>query len=102
MAITQTTEADKARAIRNAAGELHISLHLSGGEYHRAQQDYMLKLCNAVIDLIDDGDCLAERERMMGELRCDEGGNPLPPEPSDLARLPTGYALRAALNGSVA
>ena len=72
-----TTEADKARAIRDAAGELHMSLHLSGNRWNRAQQGYMLKLCNAIIDLIDDGDCLAERERMMDELRCDEGGNPV-------------------------
>ena len=101
MAITQTTDAEKAGLIEAAARELRLSLGLYGGGYTPRARHDLLKLCNAIIDLIDDGDCLAERERMMDELRCDEGGNPLPPEPSDLARLPTGYALRVALNGSV-
>ena len=97
MATAHTTEADKARAIRDAAGELHISLHLSGNTWNRAQQDYLFKLCNAIIDMIDDGDCIAQREVLMGELGCDEDGNPVPPE-SDLCTIPRGYALRAALN----
>jgi len=77
MASTTITEADKARAIRDAAGELHISLHLSGNTWNRAQQDYLFKLCNAIIDLIDDGDALAERETLMDYLRIDEDGNPV-------------------------
>ncbi len=34
-------------------------------------------LCNAIIDLIDDGDALAERETLMDYLRIDEDGNPV-------------------------
>jgi hypothetical protein len=54
-----------------------MSLHLSGGEYNRAQQDCLLKFCNAVIGMIDDGDCMAERAIMMEVLRCDKDGNPV-------------------------
>ena len=42
-----------------------------------------LDLCSAIIDLIDDGDAYAEREALMVELRCDEGGNPAKPDPAD-------------------
>lgn len=42
-----------------------------------------LDLCNAIIDLIDDGDAYAERGTLMDELRCDEGGNPVKPDPAD-------------------
>ena len=70
------TEAEKADAIARAADELAMSLHLSGGQYNRAQLDYLLKFCNAVIGMVDDGDCVACREILMDELRCDEDGDP--------------------------
>ena len=39
-----------------------------------------LHLCNAIIQMMDDGDALAERECIMHDLRVDEGGNALPVE----------------------
>lgn len=66
--------------------------------YAAKRSDYnRFQLCNAIIDLIDDGDALAEREVLMDELGIDEDGNPVPPE-GDLCAMPSGYALRAALN----
>lgn len=95
---TIKTDADKARAIANVATRLQERLILSEGRWTTGAQYSLLHLCNAVIDLIDDGDCVREREILMDELRCDEGGNQLPPEASDLVRLPSGYALREVLN----
>lgn len=65
----------QARSVAIAAAELAMSLQLSGGQYNRAQLDYLLKFCNAVIGIVDDGDCMACREILMDELRCDEDGN---------------------------
>lgn len=46
--------------------------------YAAKRSDYnRFQLCNAIIDLIDDGDALAEREVLMDELGCDEDGNAL-------------------------
>ena len=39
--------------------------------------DARFGLCNAIINLIDDGDAWAEREVLMEELNCDEDGNDL-------------------------
>lgn len=39
--------------------------------------DTRFDLCNAIINLIDDGDAWAERETLMEELNCDEDGNDL-------------------------
>lgn len=77
---TIKTDADKARAIANVATALQERLILSEGRWTTGAQYSLLHLCNAVIDLIDDGDCVREREVLMDELRCDEGGNPLGPE----------------------
>ena len=67
----------QALAVKEAAAGLHMSLHLSGGKYNPAQMDYLLRFCNAVIGMVDDGDCMAQRNILMEELRCDEGGNPV-------------------------
>lgn len=77
---TPQTEADQATAIAVAASRLHGRLTASGGKWNERAQYALFDLCNAVIDLIDDGDCLAQREILMDELRCDENGNPLGPE----------------------
>lgn len=74
------TDTEKAHAIAVAAFRLHERLTANGGTYTERAQYRLLDLCNAVIDLIDDGDCLQQREILMDELRCDEGGNPLGPE----------------------
>lgn len=95
---TTKTDAEKASAIAAAAFQLYDRLTYSGGTYTERAQYRLLDLCNAVIDLIDDGDCLEQRGILMDELHCDEAGNPLPPEPDDLARLPRGYDLRESLN----
>ena len=39
--------------------------------------DTRFDLCNAIINLIDDGDAWAERDALMEELNCDEDGNDL-------------------------
>lgn len=39
--------------------------------------DTRFDLCNAIINLIDDGDAWAERAALMEELNCDEDGNDL-------------------------
>ena len=62
-----TTDADKARAIQDAAGELARSLKLSNNQWNCPQQDRMIALCNAVIAMIDDGDCMAERDNLVWE-----------------------------------
>ena len=66
-----------ASTVKTAANDLHMSLHLSGGRYNPAQMDYLLRLCNAMIGLIDDGDCISQRDSLMDELSCDEDGNPI-------------------------
>jgi len=58
----------QAVAVKGAADELAMSLHLSGGQYNRAQLDYLLKFCNAVIGMVDDGDCLTQRDILVEEL----------------------------------
>lgn len=40
-------------------------------------------LCNAIINLIDDGDAWAERAALMEELNCDEEGNDLEQSAAD-------------------
>ena len=77
---TIKTDAEKAHAVAVAAFRLHKRLTATGGTYTERAQYRLLHLCNALIDLIDDGDCLTQREILMDELRCDEGGNPLGPE----------------------
>jgi len=37
----------------------------------------LFDLCNAAIDLVDDGDFMAQRDIQMGELSCDEDGTPV-------------------------
>ena len=39
--------------------------------------DTRFDLCNAIINLIDDGDVWGERAALMDELNCDEDGNDL-------------------------
>lgn len=95
---TIKTDAEKAHAIAVAAFRLHERLTANDGKWNTRSEYRLLDLCNAVIDLIDDGDCLEQRGILMDELHCDEAGNPLPPEPDDLARLPRGYDLRESLN----
>ena len=67
----------KACAVKDAAADLHKSLALSGGKYTSAQMFQLLDFCNAVIGLTDDGDCMAQRDILMEELRCDTDGKPL-------------------------
>lgn len=45
--------------------------------------DTRFDLCNAIINLIDDGDVMAEREVLMEELNCDEDGNDLEQSAAD-------------------
>lgn len=79
-----SSDTQKAHAIAVAAFRLHERLTASGGVYTERAQYRLLDLCNAVIDLIDDGDCLTQRENLMWELRCDEYGNPVPPDESNI------------------
>ena len=71
------TEAEKAAAVEGAAFALRQSLTRSNGKYTTSAQFNLFDLCNAIIALIDDGDCMAQRESLMDELRCDENGNPV-------------------------
>ena len=70
------TDAEKADAIARDASDLAIELRRTGGVYGYRANHRLLELCNAVISLIDDGDCVACREILMDELRCDEDGDP--------------------------
>lgn len=45
-----------------------------------AVQIARLHLCNAIIECMDDGDAMAERECIMHDMRVDEGGNAVPAE----------------------
>jgi hypothetical protein len=69
------TDADKARAIQEQAGRLAATLEKHG--WRKGAQFEYLQLCNAIVDLIDDGDALAERGKLQEELRCDENGDPV-------------------------
>ena len=71
------TDATQARLVADAALMLAKRLDATGGTYDRRAQRNLFDLCNAVIGLIDDGDCLGQRDDLMDELRCDEGGNPV-------------------------
>ena len=64
------TEADKAAAIRDAANELYMSLHLNGNQWTRSTFTKLLGVCDAVIAMVDDGDCMAERAKLLFELGC--------------------------------
>lgn len=70
------TEAEKADAIARDAADLAIELRRTGGVYGYRANHRLLELCNAVISLIDDGDCVACREILMEELNCDKDGDP--------------------------
>ena len=71
------TEAEKAAAVEGAAFALRQALTRSNGKWTTRAQYDLFVLCNAVIALVDDGDCMAQRESLMDELRCDEAGNPV-------------------------
>ena len=71
------TQAERAHAVARAATDLATQLELGGGKYGYRANHRLLELCNTIIDLIDDGDAMAQRDSLMWELRCDEGGNPV-------------------------
>lgn len=68
---------NEAFAVMQAATSLNAALERSGGLYSTAAMHRLLDLCNAVIGMVDDGDCLAQRDTLMWELSCDEHGNPV-------------------------
>ena len=70
------TDAEKADAISRDAADLAIELRRTGGVYGYRVNHRLLELCNAVISLIEDGDCMVCRECLMFELGCDEDGDP--------------------------
>ena len=70
------TDAEKARQIAVAALALEEQLCVNKGIYGYRANHRLLELCNAVISLIDDGDCMVCRECLMFELGCDEDGDP--------------------------
>lgn len=70
------TDAEKADAIARDAADLAIELRRTGGVYGYRANHRLLELCNSVSILIEDGDCMACREILMEELRCDEDGDP--------------------------
>lgn len=72
-----------AHNVLQASLDLYRQLTTSGGEYREREQYRLFKLCNAMIDMIDDGDCLACRDILMDELRIDEDGNPVRSEDYD-------------------
>lgn len=77
MTHTTTTEAAKARFLAAKALNLANALERGGDRYTTRAMYELLALCNATIDLIDDGDCMGQRDTLMEELRCDESGNPV-------------------------
>ena len=70
------TDAEKAVSIQIAATALAAQLKRDNGSYGYHTNHRLLELCNAVISLIEDGDCMACRECLMFELGCDEDGDP--------------------------
>lgn len=94
------TEAEKAAAVEGAAFALRQSLTRSNGKYTTSAQFNLFDLCNAIIALIDDGDCMAQRDSLMDELRCDEGGNPVDENRETITRASFGMeAPCSALHG---
>lgn len=67
-----------AEAVTKVADYLAMTLRVSGGRYRDSQCYALFKLCNAMIGLVDDGDCLTQRDILMHDLRIDEDGNPVP------------------------
>ena len=67
-----------ANAVAATAISLANELHTSAGADTQQSAYHLFKLCNAMIALIDDGDCMAQRDSLMDELRIDEDGNPDP------------------------
>lgn len=67
----QATQLAQAEAIATAAVAYVHGLRASGGQHtYRVMLD-MLALMEAVIDHVDDGDCLAQAESLREELRID-------------------------------
>lgn len=64
-----------ARAVAITANTLADYLAGNGAEWTEGAQYRLFRLCNAIIDLIDDGDCMAQREIIMDDLHIDEDGN---------------------------
>lgn len=76
---------NEAFAVREAANHLFNALAHSDGAYTTTAMHRLLDLCNAVIGMVDDGDCLAQRDTLMWELSCDEHGNPVDEDGNPLA-----------------
>lgn len=71
-----TLDITRAQALAAAAARYAETLQASGK--HTDLTDITrFELCNAIIDLIDDGDAWQERETLMGELEIDDEGNPV-------------------------
>ena len=69
----------KARKVADAAAAFAKSLERSGGQYLRRQLLDELDLCEAAIDLWDDGDALAQKEAIYSEMGWDSEGFPVEP-----------------------
>lgn len=80
------TEMVKARAVKSAA-KAYADALWQDNKFTDRTEYARLKLCNAIIDLFDDGDALAVREIIMNELSIDEDGNPARDDVAQVERL---------------
>lgn len=67
----------QAKALAKAAADYAERVALHRGQFTQSVEFSRFILTGAIIDLIDDGNALAERESLMHELRIDEQGDPV-------------------------
>lgn len=84
-----TTEIAKAKKVAASATALAARLEQHGHYSTRAMYD-LFDLCGAVIGLIEDGDCLSQRDTLMEELWIDEDGNALDANREPITRVSFG------------
>lgn len=73
--------------LRDQAIRYADAVQASGGRFTETTEFVRWQLCNAIIDLIDDGEVMTERENLMDDLRIDEQGDPVRDELVPIAKL---------------
>lgn len=69
------------QAVATASAKYAAQVEATGGKWTENLAFARIQLDNAIIDLIDDGNALEDRDCVMDEFRLDEAGNPVADEP---------------------
>lgn len=78
---TEARHIAASQALATAAAKYSAQVEATGGKWTETLAFARIQLCNAIIDLIDDGNAMEDRDCVMDEFRLDEAGNPVRDEP---------------------